>query len=212
MIIVHHLGISQSERILWLCEELGLPYELRRYDRNACDGLAPEEYKALHPAGTAPIISDGDRALPESGAIITYIIEKYADGRLALKPDHPNYCDYLFWFHYANGSMMPNLMMGGVLERAETSSDHAMVQWVKSKIARSFAMVEKRAAEAPYLAGDEFTAADIIMFFPLSTMRKFCSVDIADYPHLQAYLKRIAARPAYQAAMAKGDPGMTVEI
>ena len=103
MLTVHHLGVSQSERIVWLMEELGVPYELKRYDRDPTTRLAPAEYKALHPMGTAPIITDGDVVLPESGAIIEYVIGKYGEGRLAVKPDAANFADYVFWLHFANG-------------------------------------------------------------------------------------------------------------
>src|SRR5262249_21663526 len=106
MLVVHHLGISQSERIVWLCEELGIPYELKRYDRDPQTRMAPADYKALHSMGQAPIITDGDVVLPESGAIMEYIIGKYGDGRLAAKPTDKNFADYLYWFHFANGSFM----------------------------------------------------------------------------------------------------------
>ena len=122
MLTVHHLGISQSERIVWLCEELGILYELKRYDRDATTRLAPAEYKALHPMGTAPIVTDGSVVLAESGAIMEYIIGKYGQGRLAVGPDKPNFADYLFWFHFANGSMMPSQMAGlGAKPGAEES-------------------------------------------------------------------------------------------
>ena len=104
MLTVHHLGVSQSERIVWLCEELGLEYELKLYARDAQTRLAPAEYKALHPIGTAPVITDGDLVLSESGAIMEYIIARYGKGRLALKPSDPGYAQYLYWFHYANAS------------------------------------------------------------------------------------------------------------
>src|SRR5271163_4073919 len=114
MLTVHHLGISQSERIVWLCEELGLDYELKRYDRRADNRLAPDEYKALHPMGIAPVITDGALVLGESGAICDYVIAKYGNGRLAVRADQANFADYLFWFHFANGTMMPS-EMGGVI-------------------------------------------------------------------------------------------------
>lgn len=107
MLTVHHLGISQSERIVWLCEELSIPYQLVRYDRDPVTRLAPAEYKALHPFETAPVITDGTVVLSESGAIIEYIVARYGKGRLTVRPDAPNYADYLFWLHFANGSMMP---------------------------------------------------------------------------------------------------------
>src|SRR3954454_15593067 len=104
MLIVHHLGKSQSERIVWLCEELAIPYELKRYTRDAVTMLAPADYKALHPIGSAPVITDGGLVLAASGAVVDYIIAKYGQGRLALKPDHPDFADYLYWMHFANGT------------------------------------------------------------------------------------------------------------
>jgi glutathione S-transferase len=208
MITVHHLGVSQSERIVWLCEELALPYELKCYERDPVTRLAPAAYKALHPIGTAPIISDGDLVMPESGAIIEYILGKYGQGRLSLKPEHPDYANYVFWFHFANGSVMPSMMMNLIVSIIGSGGDNPVVQSLQARNANAFALIEKRLGEAPHFAGKEFTAADIIMFFPLTTMRSFASIDLANFPNLHAYLHRIGERPAYQRAMAKGDPGM----
>ncbi len=107
MITVHHLGVSQSERIVWLCEELDIDYELKLYPRDPETMMAPESYRKLHPMGIAPIISDDELVLAESGAIIEYIITRYGKGRLAVAPDHKDYADYLFWFHFANGTLIP---------------------------------------------------------------------------------------------------------
>ncbi|MGE0665410.1 MAG: glutathione S-transferase family protein [Sphingomonadales bacterium] len=211
MLTVHHLGISQSERIHWLCEELGVPYDFRKYDRDPVTRLAPAEYKALHPFGTAPVITDGDLVLGESGAIMDYIIHSYGSGRLTVAPDAPNYADYLFWYHFANASFMPSGMVGiilGILGAADTDITKAL----KSRGDKAFAMVEDRLGKAPYFAGDEFTAADIIMLFPLTTMRMFVPRDISGMPNLLAYLKRIGERPAYRQAMEKGDPGMAPKL
>jgi glutathione S-transferase len=114
MITVHHLGVSQSERVVWLCEELGLPYSLRRYDRDPTTRLAPAEYKALHPMGIAPVITDGDVVLAESGAILEYLMARYGGAGLSVGPKQPNFPDYLFWFHFANGTLMPS-EMGGMI-------------------------------------------------------------------------------------------------
>ena len=113
-LIVHHLGRSQSERIVWLCEELGLPYELVRYDRRADNRLGPPEYKALYPMGTAPVITDGDVVLGESAAIVDYVIATRGDGRLAVARDQPNFADYLYWFHFANGTLQPVVMQASL--------------------------------------------------------------------------------------------------
>lgn len=212
MLTVHHLGISQSERIVWLCEELGIPYELKRYERDPVTRLAPAEYKALHPVGTAPIISDGDVVMPESGAIMDYIIAKYGKGRLSVSADKPNFADYVFWFHYANGSMMPNLMMNMFASMVGGDQDNAVMQSLKNRSKTGYELIEKRLGENPYFAGQEFTAADIIMFFTVTTMRQYGGVDVSSFPNLRAYLKRVGERPAYQRAMAKGDPGMALNL
>jgi glutathione S-transferase len=207
MLVVHHLGISQSDRIVWLCEELGIPYELVHYQRDPVTRLAPPEYRALHPFGTAPVINDGDLVLGESGAIIEYIIAKHGDGRLAVTVDRPEFAEYLFWFHFANGSVMPSSMIDLVVSMIGGSAPPGVLNALRQRSDRAFDMIERRLADVPYLVGEEFTAADIITLFPLSTMRVFIPRDLTPYPNIRAYLQRIAARPAYQRAMAKADPG-----
>jgi glutathione S-transferase len=208
MLTVHHLGVSQSERIVWLCEELGIPYELKLYKRDAVTRLAPPKYKALHPFGTAPVITDGDLVLGESGAIIDYIIAKYGGGRLALKPDNPDFDEYLYWFHFANGSMMPAGMADLIINILGVPAEGDIPKALRARGDRAWTMLERRLGVANYLAGTEFTAADIIMLFPLTTMRAFVPRDLSPYPNIRAYLKRIGERPAYQRAMKKGDPDM----
>jgi len=205
MLTVHHLGISQSERIVWLCEELSVHYRLVRYDRDPVTRLAPPEYKALHPFQTAPVIVDGKVVLAESGAIIEYIIARHGKDRLAVKPDAPNYADYLFWFHFANGSMMP-VQFAGAIKPSPDESPRTRIS--RDRCERTWQMVEARLGEVPYFAGSEFTAADIIMLFPLTTMRAFVPRDISGNPNVLAYLQRIGARPAYREAMQKSDPQM----
>jgi glutathione S-transferase len=209
MITVHHLGLSQSERIVWLCEELAIPYTLRRYDRDPPTHLAPAAYKALHPMGAAPVITDDKLVLAESGAIIDYLIAKYGNGRLAVRPDRPNFAEYLYWFHFANGTLMPNEMSGILPAMLGLKPGNPMMAMLTDRSSRSFAFVESRLGAAPYFAGNEFTAADIIMLFPLTTMRAFTKRDLSSFPHVRAYLKRIGERSAYQRAMQKGDPAMT---
>jgi glutathione S-transferase len=206
MLTVHHLGISQSERIVWLCEELAVPYQLVRYERDPVTRLAPPEYKALHPFATAPVIVDGKVVLAESGAIIEYIIARYGKGRLAVRPDAPNYADYLFWFHFANASMMP-VQFAGAIKPSPDETPRTRIS--RERCDRSWKIVEARLAEVPYFAGQEFTAADIIMLFPLTTMRAFVPRDISGYPNVLGYLQRIGDRPAYKQAMQKGDPQLT---
>ncbi len=206
MLTVHHLGISQSDRIVWLCEELAVPYTLVKYDRDPETRMAPAAYKALHPFGTAPVINDGDLTLGETGAIMEYILTKYGQGALVVGPDQPNYADYLYWFHFANGSMMPAGMVDLVVGMLGVEGD--VLKRLTARSDTAHAMTEKRLGEVPYFAGDAFTAADIIMLFPLTTMRVFAPRDLTPYPNIRAYLQRIGARPAYQRAMAKADPGL----
>jgi glutathione S-transferase len=207
MLTVHHLGISQSDRIVWLCEELGIPYELKKYDRDPVTRLAPAAYKALHPCETAPVITDGDLVLGESAAIIDYVIAKYGNGRLALAPDHPDFADYLYWFHFANGSFMPAGMTDLVLGILGMRDQEA-VKPLRARGDRAYAMAEQRLGEATWFAGDQFTAADIMMLFPLTTMRVFAPRDLAAYPNIRAYLARVGERPAFQRAARKGDPDL----
>jgi glutathione S-transferase len=207
MLTVHHLGISQSDRIVWLCEELAIPYRLVHYQRDPVTRLAPPEYRALHPFGTAPVITDGDLVLGESGAIIEYIIARHGNGRLAVPADRPEFADYLFWFHFANGSLMPSSMIDLVAGLMGDGAPPGVVEALRERSGRAFAMLDARLGTVPYLAGAEFTAADIITLFPLSTMRMFTPRDMSPYPNILSYLGRIAGRPAYRAAMAKADPG-----
>ncbi len=210
MIVVHHLGISQSDRIVWLCEELELTYELKRYERDPQTRLAPVEYRALTPFGTAPVITDGELTLGESAAIVEYIIAAYGHGRLAIHAGEPRFADYLFWFHFANGSFMPAAMVDMISQMVGGGED--LLQALRARLDRAYDQMEARLVEAPYLAGLAFTAADILNVFPLTTMRVFAPQDITPYPHIRAYLKRIGERPAFRRAMAKADPGFQVPL
>ena len=209
MIRIHHLGHSQSERIVWLCEELGLPYELRHHTRDPVTRLSPPELTALHPLGAAPLIEDGDLLLAESAAIVEYIIVKHGGGRLKPGPEHPDYASFLYWFHFANGNLQPVTLRLMMVNRAGLPLDHPVHASVKGRLDRVMALVETRLGEAAYLAGREFTAADIMSVFSLTTMRLFQPIDLAPYPNIRAYLQRIGERPAYRRAMAKGDPDLT---
>jgi glutathione S-transferase len=208
MITVHHLGVSQSERVVWLCEELNIPYTLSRYERDPVTKLAPADYRALHPMGIAPVISDGDVVLPESGAILEYVIAKYGQGRLAVTAAAANFADYLFWFHFANGTLMPSEMSTLMSAMLGLAGDNPILAIFRARSERAYALIEARLSAVPYFAGGDFTAADIMMLFPLTTMRAFSRRDLAALPAVRAYLKRIGERPAYQRALAKGDPGM----
>lgn len=205
---VHHLGVSQSERVVWVCEELGLPYELDIHARDPESRMAPAAYKALHPMGTAPVLTDGEKVFSESGAIVEYIVAKYGKGELAPSPEADNFADYLFWFHFSNGTLTSTEMLAMVATFLGAPADHPAMAMVNDRTERAYGLIEARLGEAPYFAGDEFTAADIMMVFGLTTMRYFIPHDLSGSPNTLAYLQRIAERPAYQRAMAKGDPGM----
>ena len=210
MLTVHHLGRSQSERILWLCEELGLDYELKRYERDPVTRLAPPEYKALHPIGTAPVITDGTLVLGESGAIIEYVIARYGGGRLGRANDHPEYAGYLYWLHFANASFQALLHRTLVARRLEPPPEHRVLVDLQKRLERTLEFLDRRLGAAAYLAGSELTAADIMIVFSLTTMRSFVAYELKPYAHILAYLRRIGARDAYRRAMQKGDPGMTL--
>ena len=209
MLTVHHLRRSQSERIVWLCEELGLDYELKCYDRNKTDLLAPPEYKALHPMGIAPVITDGDLVLGESGAIVEYILAKYGPGGLTRGPADPDFVNYLYWLHFANGTLHPTIGRNLIVHRLDVPAQQPVASAMRARLALVLSQLEARCAQAPYLAGADLSAADIMSVFSLTTMRSFYPLDLAPYPQIRAYLQqRIAVRDAYRRAMQKGDPEM----
>jgi glutathione S-transferase len=208
VLTIHHLGHSQSERIVWLCEELGVPYQLTRHERDPVTMLSPPALKALHPIGAAPVIEDDGLLLAESAAIVEYIIVKYGDGRLRLGPDHADFAASLYWFHFANGNLQPVIGRLMMIGRVGLAANHPAQMAVQGRLDRVMALVEARLGEADYLAGEEFTAADIMSVFSLTTMRLFQPLDLRPYPNILAYLQRIGARPAYRSAMAKSDPDL----
>ena len=208
MLTVHHLGKSQSERIVWLCEELGLPYQLKVYDRDKVTRLAPPEYKALHPLGAAPVINDGGLVLAESGAIVEYIVARYGKGRLVLAPDHADYAQFVYWLHFANGTLQPATGRKMILGRLNLPDDNAVLRAMKGRLDLALGLVESRLGKAEYLAGSTLTTADIMIVFTLTTMRLFLPFDLKPYLNIRAYLARIGKREAYQRAMKKGDPDM----
>ena len=206
---VHHLRISQSERIVWLCEELGLDYELKLYNRREDNRLAPDDYKALHPMGIAPVIEDGDLVLGESGAICEYIDRKYGGARLSPGPDSPDFAGHLFWFHFANATFMTNGMMALA---AQAAGANELPAFVADRGAKGWQLAEARLGEAPFFGGSDLTTADIMMGFNLTTSRLFGGVSLEPFPNIAAYLQRIGQRPAYQRAMAKAEPGMPPKL
>ncbi len=216
MIIVHHLENSRSQRIVWLLEELGVAYEIRRYRRDPKTMLAPPELKRVHPLGKSPVITDGELTLAESGAIIEYLAENYADGRLLPPPGSRERLRCNYWLHYAEGSAMPPLLLKLVLDRVRTAPAPFFVKPVARRIAdrvdRSFTdpqlklhldYLESELGGHEWFVGDAFSAADIQLSFPLEAFAARGGLDNS-YPHLCTFLQRIHARPAYQRALQRG--------
>jgi glutathione S-transferase len=205
-LVVHHLQTSQSERIAWLCQELGVQHELRIYKRAPM--MAPSEYKVLHPLGAAPVIQDGGLTLAESGACIHYICHKYADGQLFLQPTHPEYASFLYWWYWASGTFQPSLARGLLVRSAEIPDDNQFVKILQSRFTKSLELLDGRLHRNEWLAGQEFTVADIMVVFSLTTMRSFYPYSLRGYDNVLKYLGRISKRKAYQEAMAKADAGL----
>ncbi len=207
MITIHHLGVSQSDRVVWLMEELQLPYELKWYDRGE-DFLAPEEYRALHPAGTAPIITDGDLVMAESTAILEYISQRYGDGRLSVPVDAPDYPHYLFWMQF-NNNLQTTLFIKMAYQSAggEPDADNLMMTTTLRREEGLYRALEERLGESDYLGGPEFSCADIMSLFNLTSLLGLGARAIDDgMPNTQAYVERVSARPAYQKAMEIAGP------
>ncbi len=201
MIIVHHLNDSRSQRILWLLEELALPYEIKRYQRNAQTRLAPPELKAIHPLGKSPIITDDGRTIHESGAIIDYIIRRHGGGRLQPKPDSAAYDDYVQWLHYAEGSAMLPLLLNLYASRLGEAKAPLMPR-IESEIANHLGFVDGALQDRSFLLGKDFTAADIQMSFVGEVAEAFGKR--AAYANLDAWTKRLHDRPAYKKALERG--------
>lgn len=211
MLVFHHLGISQSERIVWLLEELELPYELVRHTRSPL--LSPDSLKRQpgNATGKAPFLVDTDWkiALSESGAITEYIIYKYGGGRLALKPSDKNYSEYLRFLHYANGSLQAALSTNMFLAAAQLPSDHPLIGGASARIHTALRTLNDRLSSSKYLAGEELTAADTMTLYCTSTQRYWGpQINLGEYKHILRWMKDCGERPAYQRAMAKGDPEM----
>jgi glutathione S-transferase len=203
MILVHHLENSRSQRILWLLEELGLPYEVRRYERDRKTMLAPPELRRVHPLGKSPVIQDDGTVVAETGAIVEYLVEK-ADGQMGPPPKRDDVLRYRHFLHYAEGSMMPPLLVMLVVRRLGLLGRPARKP-IQGMIDRHLDWLEAELAGRPWFAGEAFTAADIMMSFPLEAARHRAGLD-ESRPNLIDWLERIHARPAYGAALAKGGP------
>jgi len=216
MITVHHLNNSRSQRVLWLLEELGLPYEIKRYERDARTMLAPPSLREVHPLGKSPVITDGGDTLAESGAIIEYLVDRYGVGRLAPAAGTPARLRYTYWLHYAEGSAMPPLLLKLVFDRIESGpmpffarpvaraiARRAKSTFVEPQIARHLDYMEAELGRFRWFAGAEFSAADIQMSFPLEVATRRAGLDMSR-PRLMDFLARIHARPAYLRALERG--------
>ncbi|MDF2494976.1 glutathione S-transferase [Sphingomonas sp.] len=206
MIIVHHLENSRSQRVLWILEELGLPHEIQRYERDPKTMLAPPELKRVHPLGKSPVIvdtADDNRVIAETGAIVEYLVDK-ADGRLGAPATRGGALDYRFWLHYAEGSLMPPLLVKLVLMRVPLFGKVAQKR-IQPMIDTHLDFVEAHLSRRPWFAGDALTAADVMMSFPLEAARSRGGLD-ESRPATIAWLEKVHARPAYQTALAKGGP------
>lgn len=218
MIVVHHLENSRSQRILWLLEELAVPYEVRRYERDRKTMLAPPELKAVHPLGKSPVITDGDRVLAETGAIIEHLVERHGDRHLMPAPGTEAHDRYRYWLHYAEGSLMPLLVMKLIFSRTTVAPTPWLIRPIAKAIANAvgerfldpnlklhLGFIETELAATGWLVGDQLSAADIIMSFPLEAAVARGGA-AGGHPNINAFLARIRARPAWQAALARGGP------
>jgi glutathione S-transferase len=216
MLVVHHLNNSRSQRVLWLLEELGVPYRIERYKRDPQTMLAPPELRRVHPLGLSPVIQDGDATLAESGAIVEYLIDRYGDGRLAPPRGSAERLRYTYWLHYAEGSAMPPLLLSLVFRRLQTAPMPFFVRpvargivnkvrdtFIAPRLKLHFDFMENALAAADWFAGAEFSGADVQMSFPLEAGQARGMLD-ASRPRLAAWLERIHARPAYQRALEQG--------
>jgi glutathione S-transferase len=201
MIIVHHLDDSRSQRILWLLEELGLPYEIRQHKRDPATRLAPPELRQIHALGKSPVIEDGAKVVAESGAIIDYVLRHYGDGRLAPAPSTSEYDDYVHWMHYAEGSGMPALIIRINVARVGEAAAPALPR-LDDEISLQLGYLNDALKGRQYILGREFSAADIQLSFIGELAGARFGID--GYPHIKAWVQRFQGRPAHLAALAKG--------
>ncbi|MBX3197208.1 MAG: glutathione S-transferase [Labilithrix sp.] len=216
MITVHHLERSRSQRVLWLLEELGLEYELEVYERDPKTMLGPPELRKVHPLGKSPIVTDGDRTLAESGAILDYLVTAHGGGRLRPEPGTPERLRYDYWLHYAEGSAMPPLLLSLVFQQvkarapwpvkpiAKGIADKVLAGFVRPQLELHFDWVESELGKSTWFAGEELSAADIQMSYPVEAHA--ARIKGASRPNMAAWLERVRARPAYQRALERGGP------
>ena len=216
MIIVHHLQDSRSQRVLWLLDELGVEYEVKRYERDPETSLAPAALRKVHPLGKSPVIEDGTIVVAETGAIAEYLVEKYGDGKLIPPAGTAARRDYTYWLHFSEGSAMTQLLLRLFFSRIKESkmpffakpianniADRVLNSYVNPNIAAQLDFMEKEIQKTGWFAGLEMTAADIMMIFPLEGVN--ARMGLKDqYPNLHKYVERIHALPAYQRALERG--------
>jgi glutathione S-transferase len=217
MITVHHLEDSRSQRVLWLLEELGCDYEIVHYERDPETGLAPDSLTEVHPLGKSPVITDGDRAVAESATILEYLARSYGDAQWAPPVDDARYWDFHYWMHYAEGSLMPPLLLKLVFSRLREPpvpffirpltgriADQVDRAFTDRQIETHFGHVDAFLSEHGWFAGDDISAADVQMSFPLEAAMSQGTVTRADYPHVAVWLEKIHARDAYLRALEAG--------
>ncbi len=218
MITVHHLNNSRSQRVLWLLEELGLPYEIVKYERDPTTMLAPASLLKVHPLGKSPVITEDGVTVAESGAIVEYLVERHGAGRLVPPPGTPERLRYTYWLHFAEGSAMPPLLLKLIFDRIESGPMPFFAKPIARGIARKVKgltvepnlkrqldFMETELGKSEWFAGNDFSAADIQMSFPVEAAAQRAGLD-ASRPKLMAYLKKIHARPAYRKALERGGP------
>ncbi|KAF1928332.1 putative glutathione S-transferase [Didymella exigua CBS 183.55] len=212
---VNHLQIGQGERIPWLLEELNIPYNLVNYKRSPM--LSPPDLKAKHTLGASPVLEDttdpsNPITLAESGAIVEYIIGKYADGKLALGPSHKNFADYLYWFHFSNSTLQPVIFRRAMLRGAiPNSATDPRYLGADGRVKIALNHMNTRLLSNDWLAGDDFTAADVMTGWCVTTMRVFEPIDLTEYEGILAWIKRFSGRQAWKTAMGKSDPDLNLE-
>ena len=219
MIVVHHLNNSRSQRVLWLLEELAVPYEVKRYQRDAKTMLAPPELRKVHPLGKSPVITDDGATVAESGAIIEYLVDRYGAGRLRPPPGTEDARRYTYWLHYAEGSAMSPLLLSLIFGRLPKSpmpffvkpivkgvAQKARQSFIEPQLRTHLTWMESEMAQREWFAGSEFTAADIQMSFPVEAFAARGGLDAGQAPRLWSWLQRIHARPAYAKALEVGGP------
>ncbi|NMF61258.1 glutathione S-transferase family protein [Brasilonema octagenarum] len=203
MIVVHHLNNSRSLRVLWLLEELGIEYEIKYYERDAQTMLAPASLYQIHPLGKSPVITDADLTIAESGAIIEYIVDRYGNGRLIPALGTPERLRYTYWLHYGEGSAMPPLVMKVVFKHFGKGDSGAQDAFIAPQIKLHYDYVEGELRKSTWFVGEEFTAADIQMSFPLEMLVQLPE-QVENRPKIKEFVERIHARPAYKRALERG--------